>query len=145
MGDAPRTAHRLGRAAADARATRPRRCGRTLVAGGARAALRRVGARDNARTAMSLRRLLRTSLHTMLAPLPNALKIPIYRHAFGFKIGRDVAIGVSVLDVDHLELADGARIGHGNILTRTRTIALGEKAEIGYGNVLRGGDEIRLD
>ncbi len=90
-------------------------------------------------------RLLRTGIHAALAPLPSALKIPIYRRAFGFKIGRDAHIGWSLLDVDHLELADGARIGHGNLLIRTRSVALGEGAEIGFLNVLRGGEEIRLD
>lgn len=94
---------------------------------------------------MKLSRLLRTGLHAALAPLPSVVKIPIYRHAFGFKIGRGARIGVSLLDVDHLELGDGARIGHGNLLLRTRAVALGEHAEIGFLNVLRGGDEIRLD
>jgi acetyltransferase-like isoleucine patch superfamily enzyme len=93
---------------------------------------------------MKLGRLMRTALHAGVAILPNAVKQPIYRHAFGFKIGRGVRIGVSLLDVDHLELGDGARIGHGNLLLRTGRVSLQERAEVGFLNVLRGGDEIRL-
>jgi acetyltransferase-like isoleucine patch superfamily enzyme len=88
---------------------------------------------------------LRLAAHATLALLPSAVKVPIYRHAFGFKIGRGARIGVSLLDVDHLELGDGARIGHGNLLLRTRAVRLGERAEIGFANVLRGGHEIVLD
>jgi acetyltransferase-like isoleucine patch superfamily enzyme len=91
------------------------------------------------------RKWLRTALHAALAPLPSALKVPIYRHAFGFRIGAGAHIGCSLLDVDHLELGDGARVGHGNVLTGTRSVRLGVGAEIGYGNILRGGDEIVLD
>jgi acetyltransferase-like isoleucine patch superfamily enzyme len=87
---------------------------------------------------------LRTVAHAAVALLPNALKVPIYRHAFGFRVGRNVRIGLSLLDADELELADGARVGHGNLILRTRRVVLGGDAEIGYCNVLRGGDEIRL-
>jgi acetyltransferase-like isoleucine patch superfamily enzyme len=89
-------------------------------------------------------RLLRTAAHAAVALLPNAVKLPIYRHAFGFKIGRGARIGLSLLDVDHLELGDGVKIGHGNLMVRTRAVHLESGAEIGYANILRGGDEIRL-
>ena len=46
---------------------------------------------------MNLRRLVRTAVHAALAPLPSAVKIPIYRLGFGFQIGRGVRIGVSLL------------------------------------------------
>jgi len=93
---------------------------------------------------MPISKRLRTALHAAVALLPSALKKPIYRHAFGFKIAADARIGLSVLDVDHLELGAGARIGHGNLLTQTHAVRLGEGAEIGYGNILRGGDRIEL-
>jgi acetyltransferase-like isoleucine patch superfamily enzyme len=93
---------------------------------------------------MKLGRLLRTAAHVAVAPLPNLVKLPIYRHLFGFRVGKNVRVGLSVLDADELELADGARVGHGNLVTRTRKLVLGADAEIGYGNILRGGDEIRL-
>src|SRR4051794_11337199 len=92
-----------------------------------------------------LPRLLRTVAHAALAVCPSAVKLPIYRHAFGFDIGPDTRIGLSILDVDHLSMAPGSRIGHGNLLTRTHRVSLDEGAEIGTLNILRGGDEIRLD
>jgi acetyltransferase-like isoleucine patch superfamily enzyme len=93
---------------------------------------------------MKLARLLRTAAHAAVALLPNAVKLPIYRHAFGFRVGKDVRVGLSILDADELELADGARVGHGNLITRTKRVVLDRDAEIGFCNVLRGGDEIRL-
>jgi acetyltransferase-like isoleucine patch superfamily enzyme len=93
---------------------------------------------------MSVLRRLRTAAHAAVALLPNAVKLPIYRHAFGFRVGKDVHIGLSILDADELELADGARVGHGNLIMRTKRVVLDRDAEIGFCNVLRGGDEIRL-
>jgi acetyltransferase-like isoleucine patch superfamily enzyme len=93
---------------------------------------------------VTLGRLLRVTLHAGVAVLPNAVKLPIYRHAFGFKIGRGAKIGLSILDVDQLELGDGASIGHGNLITRTHRLVLQDRAEIGFLNVLRGGEEIAL-
>lgn len=93
---------------------------------------------------MKLSSALRLAAHAGLALLPNPIKQPIYRHAFGFKIGRDVKIGISLLDVDHLELGAGATIGHGNLITRTHRVILQEHAEIGFLNVLRGGEAIEL-
>ena len=89
-------------------------------------------------------RVARTAIHTALALVPNAIKVPIYRRAFGFKIGRGARIGVSVLDTDELELADGAAIGHGNVVTRTKRVALESGARIGFCNIIRGGDEVQL-
>jgi acetyltransferase-like isoleucine patch superfamily enzyme len=89
-------------------------------------------------------RLLRTAAHAAVALLPNAIKLPVYRHAFGFRIGKGARIGLSLLDVDALELGDGARIGHGNLFTGVKRVALERDAEIGFCNILRGGDEISL-
>ena len=89
-------------------------------------------------------RAVRTAVHAALALAPNAIKLPIYRRAFGFKIGAGVRIGVSLLDTDELELGDGAQIGHGNLLMRTKRVALDDCAQIGFCNIVRGGDEVRL-
>lgn len=93
---------------------------------------------------LRLRRVLRSLVHVALAPLPNVVKTPVYRRIFGFHIARGAKIGVSVLDVDHLAMEGGARIGHGNFLTGTRAVNMGRDARIGFLNILRGGDEIRL-
>jgi acetyltransferase-like isoleucine patch superfamily enzyme len=87
---------------------------------------------------------LRTAAHAVVALLPQAIKKPIYRHVFGFSIAADASIGVSLLDVDHLDVRSGAKIGHGNLLTRVGEVRLGEQAVIGELNVLRGGDLISL-
>jgi acetyltransferase-like isoleucine patch superfamily enzyme len=92
----------------------------------------------------SLKEWARTAAHVALALAPRAVKVPIYKKVFGFQIADDAEIGVSVLDVDSLSLEPGARIGHGNLLHRTKKIAVGRGGAIGFGNILRGGDEIRL-
>jgi acetyltransferase-like isoleucine patch superfamily enzyme len=91
-----------------------------------------------------LRRKIRSATHVLVALLPQFVKKPLYRHVFGFEIATDATIGVSVLDVDHLSMGAGARIGHGNLLTRTTTVELGPGAEIGLLNILRGGERITL-
>src|SRR3954452_5658350 len=93
---------------------------------------------------MTLMRKARMAAHLALSMCPSFVKLPIYRRLFGFRIGDGVRIGFSVLDVDELELQAGARIGHGNLLTRTRRVCLGKNAQIGHANVVRGGDEVRL-
>jgi acetyltransferase-like isoleucine patch superfamily enzyme len=92
----------------------------------------------------SLKEWARTAAHVALALAPRAVKVPIYKKVFGFEIADDAEIGVSVLDVDSLQLEPGARIGHGNLLHRTKKISVGRGGAIGYGNILRGGEEIRL-
>jgi acetyltransferase-like isoleucine patch superfamily enzyme len=92
----------------------------------------------------TLVRKLRTAAHAALSVMPSAIKVPVYRRVFGFKIARGAKIGVSMLDVDHLEMAEDSRIGHGNLLSRTQKVTLARGAEIGFLNVLRGGDEIAM-
>lgn len=94
---------------------------------------------------MKLSQLARLSLHAAVAVLPSAIKRPIYNRVFGFRIDAGAKIGLSILDVDHLEMAPGAKIGHGNVLHRTQKVTMGRGAEIGYGNVVRGGDAVELD
>lgn len=88
---------------------------------------------------------LKTAAHVALAFAPTAVKVPIYRRVYGFRIGKNVRIGVSVLDVKDLDLADGAEIGHGNVLTGSDKVTLGRGAKIGFCNLIRGGRDVRLD
>jgi acetyltransferase-like isoleucine patch superfamily enzyme len=94
---------------------------------------------------MALRKKLRTAAHVALAFCPGFVKVPVYRRLFGFHIAPDARVGCSILDVDHLELASGATIGHGNVLTGTRRVSLGRRARVGHANIIRGGSEVRLD
>lgn len=73
------------------------------------------------------------------------MKLPIYRRVFGFNIAAGARVGCSVLDVDHLALAAGAHIGHGNVLTGTKRVTLGVCAGIDHLNIVRGGDEVVLE
>ncbi len=77
-------------------------------------------------------------------PLPSFLKRPIYRIVFGYKIGKRVRIGLSLIDAQHCEIGDDVSIGHLNALTRIESLKIGEHARIGHLNILRGGDEIVL-
>ena len=94
---------------------------------------------------MKISQLARLATHAALAVLPSAIKRPIYNRVFGFRIAPTAKIGLSILDVDHLEMEDGAKIGHGNLLHRTEHVHLGRGAEIGYGNLVRGGAAVELD
>ena len=93
----------------------------------------------------SWRKRLRTLAHVALAAAPSFIKLPVYRHLFGFGIAPGVKIGCSVLDVEELSLARGARIGHANILTGTKRVVLGVESAIDHLNIVRGGDEVVLE
>ncbi len=93
---------------------------------------------------MKLLSALRTLAHVGAALLPPPLKPMIYRRVFGFDIAKGAHIGLSLLDVDELKLAPGARIGHGNVFYRTHRVQLDENAQVGTLNLVRGGDEVVL-
>jgi len=78
------------------------------------------------------------------AVLPGFLKRAIYRHVFGYQIGKGVRIGLSLVDAARCRLEDGASIGHGNLILGVADLHLGDNARIGYGNILRGGESIDL-
>lgn len=76
--------------------------------------------------------------------LPSFLKILIYRHVFGYKIGSGCRIGCSLIMVRSLEMADNVRIGHFNIIVEVVAMSMGEHSMIGHFNIIRGGDEVRI-
>ena len=79
-----------------------------------------------------------------IAPLPSVLKRPLYRHLFGYKIGKRVRIGFSIIDTAECVIDDDVSIGHLNIFTGTKRLFIGDHARIGHLNIVRGGDEVRL-
>jgi acetyltransferase-like isoleucine patch superfamily enzyme len=93
---------------------------------------------------MTWGRKVRFLAHAIVAVLPLRVKRLCYRYVFGFRIGRDVRIGLSLLDVDRCVLGDGVRIGHGNVFTRIGELWVGDHARIGFGNLLRGAARINL-
>ncbi|HEX8887756.1 MAG TPA: hypothetical protein VF779_01180 [Pyrinomonadaceae bacterium] len=88
--------------------------------------------------------LLRLIDLAFIALLPSFLKRICYRLFFGYRIGKRVKIGVTIIDADECEIADDVRIGHLNFVIGVKKITVGDHARIGLLNILRGGDEIRI-
>ncbi len=80
----------------------------------------------------------------IIALLPSFLKRPAYRHLFGYKIGRRVKIGFSVIDAHECAIDDDVTIGHLNIVIGTKKLSIGDHTRIGHLNIIRGGDEVRI-
>jgi acetyltransferase-like isoleucine patch superfamily enzyme len=80
-----------------------------------------------------------------LALLPSALKIPLYRWLFHYRIGKNVKIGFSLfIGVKQCIIGDDVRIGHLNLFYQIENLELGEHIQIGFFNLLRGGQSIRI-
>jgi len=80
----------------------------------------------------------------LIALLPSFLKRPCYRLFYGYRIGKRVRIGVTIIDAQHCEIADDVVIGHLNMVLGVKKISIGDHARIGHLNIIRGGDEVRL-
>lgn len=76
--------------------------------------------------------------------LPSPLAKPLLRVLFGYKIGKRVQIGFSIIDAAECDIGDDVRIGHLNVFTGIEKLSIGEHSRIGALNVFRGGDEIRI-
>lgn len=76
--------------------------------------------------------------------LPSPVAVLLLRTAFGYKIGKRVRIGFSIVDAGECEIGDDVSIGHLNVFTGVKKLSIGEHARIGALNVFRGGDEIRI-
>ncbi len=91
-----------------------------------------------------MRYRLRLATLAVVALLPGILKRPLYRWLFGYRIGRGVRLGLSLLDARDVELGDGTRIGHFNLVLRVGSFKTGRHAHIGSLNILRGGERLTL-
>ena len=80
----------------------------------------------------------------LVALLPSFLKRPIYRFCFGYRIGKRVRIGLSMIDAGECDIGDEVSIGHLNLVTRVKKIRIGDHVRIGFLNIVRGGDEVWL-
>lgn len=87
---------------------------------------------------------LKLAILTVIAVMPSPLACLCYRVFFGYKIGKRVRIGFSILDANVCEIGDAVSIGHFNIFTRIDKLTVGEHSRIGVLNIFRGGDEIRI-
>lgn len=79
-----------------------------------------------------------------VALLPGFLKRPLYRGLFGYRIGRRVRLGFSLIDARECEIADDVCVGHLNAIIGVGKLTVGDHANIGYLNVIRGGDEVSI-
>lgn len=89
-------------------------------------------------------RIVRLTTLLLLAILPGFVKRPLYRVAFGYKIGKRVRIGFSIIDAAECEIGDDVSIGHLNVFTGVGKLSIGEHSRVGALNIFRGGAEIRI-
>jgi acetyltransferase-like isoleucine patch superfamily enzyme len=86
----------------------------------------------------------RLAVLAVMALLPSFLKRPCYRLCFGYRIGKRVRIGLSLIDARECVIDDDVRIGHLNVIIGVKKLTVGDHVRIGHLNILRGGDEISL-
>jgi len=77
-----------------------------------------------------------------IALLPAFLKRPSYRRFFGYRIGKRVRIGLSIIDAKQCEIDDDVSIGHLNLVLGLKKLVIGDHVRIGHLNIIRGGDEV---
>jgi acetyltransferase-like isoleucine patch superfamily enzyme len=80
----------------------------------------------------------------VIALLPSFLKRICYRLFFGYRIGKGVRIGFSIIDAKDCEIEHDVRIGHFNVIVSVNKIVIRDHVRIGYLNIIRGGDEVIL-
>ena len=80
----------------------------------------------------------------VFAFLPSFMLRSFYRWVFGYKIGKRVRIGLSIIDARHCEIDDDVSIGHFNVITRVENLLIKDHVRIGHLNVIRGGDSVIL-
>jgi len=87
---------------------------------------------------------LRLFVLTVLAVFPSFLKRPLYRLFFGYKIGKRVRIGVSLIDAHECVIDDDVSIGHLNVVIGVEKFVAEDHVRIGHLNIFRGGAEVNL-
>jgi acetyltransferase-like isoleucine patch superfamily enzyme len=77
-----------------------------------------------------------------IALLPSFLKRTCYRVFFGYRIGKRVRIGFSIIDAQECEIDDDVKIGNFNVVVAVKKLVIHDHVKIGYLNIIRGGDEV---
>ncbi len=80
----------------------------------------------------------------LIALLPSSLKRASYRLLFGYRIGKGVKIGLSIIDAAECSIEDNVTVGHLNLVIGVKKLVIGDNVKIGQLNVIRGGDEVNL-
>jgi acetyltransferase-like isoleucine patch superfamily enzyme len=63
---------------------------------------------------------------------------------FGYRIGKRVRIGLTILDAGECQIDDDVQIGHLNVIIGAQKLTVGDHVRIGHLNIIRGGDEVQL-
>jgi acetyltransferase-like isoleucine patch superfamily enzyme len=87
---------------------------------------------------------LRLALLAAVALFPSALKRPCYRLFFGYRIGKRVRIGISIIDAAECEIKDDVQIGHLNLFTRVGRLEIQDHFRMGHLNIIRGGNDVKF-
>jgi acetyltransferase-like isoleucine patch superfamily enzyme len=87
---------------------------------------------------------LRLVTLTVVGLLPSAVARVCYRWFFGYKIGKRVRIGFSIIDAVECSIEDDVSIGHLNVFTRIEKLSIGDHSRIGVLNIFRGGKEVSI-
>src|SRR4030095_16796361 len=87
---------------------------------------------------------LRLASLAFVALLPSPVARVCYRWFFGYKIGKRVRLGFSIIDAAECSIDDDVSIGHLNVFTRTQKLTIGDPTRIGVLNIFRVGDEINI-
>jgi acetyltransferase-like isoleucine patch superfamily enzyme len=77
-------------------------------------------------------------LAALLAPLPWFLKRPLLQSLFGYRLHPSARIGLSIIAAAEVELGEGARIGHLNVVRGLSRLELGPHATIAQLNWITG-------
>jgi acetyltransferase-like isoleucine patch superfamily enzyme len=86
----------------------------------------------------------RLSVLAIVALFPSFLKRPVYRLFFGYRIGKRVRIGLSIIDAKHCQIDDDVTIGHLNVVIGVKQLVIADHVRIGHLNIIRGGNEVLL-
>ena len=81
---------------------------------------------------------------TGIAVLPSFLKRSCYRLFFGYRVGKRVRVGFSIIDALECVIDDDVRVGHFNVIIGVKKLTIGDHVRIGHLNIIRGGDEVWL-
>jgi acetyltransferase-like isoleucine patch superfamily enzyme len=89
--------------------------------------------------------LVRTFIAVCIALLPSPLKVLIYRHLFGYRIGQKTTIGCSLfVGVAGCDIGNDVTIGHFNVFFSVEQVRVGDHGRIGWLNLFRGGKLVEL-
>lgn len=87
---------------------------------------------------------LRKMVAFLICPMPSLLKVFILRKFFGFDVGPEVRIGLSVIMPGSCQIGARTRIGHGNVIADMEHLSIGNDVVVGHCNVLMGGKSVTL-